>query len=873
MIRTEYLRFLQTLTDITISDDVRKIANLVLNHLDTLIPLSSAQGQRVKRIVELAQLQWETLVPIIQPVLEQEIQPDAAITQLKSIKVGPFRGFSRQEEFDLNSRIVLIYGPNGSGKSSFCEALEYGLLGNVVEADNNRFRNQDDYLKNAHSNTFASPGLVGKDEQDNDIPIIANEAEYRFCFVEKNRIDSFSRIAAQAPAKQTELISTLFGLDSFNEFVRNFTNEIDERYIDLEGIKAKELETKRQSLTGFTQQLQSIPGELEQLGREEQALAHQYREGITFAQMLTELNGDSNNPGLIQSLETQLQEQMSAKSNLTMATLQELKRLISTTLTNLNAKQQELASSSQEVSFKQLYEAVIQVQQGSQDYCPACNTPLADVSVNPYVRANSELQRLQHLATLQQTIAELEQTLNEHLISLSQTLKICCTHFPVENMLNNYQLVVHTQASIEWWNSLQVPLQDGLTPLQHLQDQVNNLEEADQEIDRATEQRAAKNTELQRCREFLQQITSLQARRQSASGVQSRALQAISTFDAENAQLIIDASAEIEDVARNRTIASAYADFVARLNVYKNNLPSQLVADMGETVVSLYNAFNRNDRESELLSSVHLPLTQNQRLDISFQSEPETFFDALHVLSEGHIRCIGLAILMAKNLRENSPVLIFDDPVNAIDDDHRESIRKTLFEDTFFNEKQIILTCHGEEFFKDIQNLLSAEQAALSKAFTFLPRLDEQHIRVDFNPAPRNYIISARTHIENGEIRYALAKSRQALESIAKNKLWQYVSRHGDGNLSIKLRAANAPIELRNLSEQLRSKISRGDFADQHKNSVLEPIDSLLGMNGSSREWRYLNKGTHEETDRMEFDRQTVQQIVNYLEQIDDALG
>jgi DNA sulfur modification protein DndD len=51
--------------------------------------------------------------------------------------------------------------------------------------------------------------------------------------VEKNRIDNFSRIAAQVPAKQTELISTLFGLESFTEFVRNFTVEIDEKYIDL----------------------------------------------------------------------------------------------------------------------------------------------------------------------------------------------------------------------------------------------------------------------------------------------------------------------------------------------------------------------------------------------------------------------------------------------------------------------------------------------------------------------------------------------------------------------------------------------------------------------------------------------------------------
>ncbi len=234
---------------------------------------------------------------------------------------------------------------------------------------------------------------------------------------------------------------------------------------------------------------------------------------------------------------------------------------------------------------------------------------------------------------------------------------------------------------------------------------------------------------------------------------------------------------------------------------------------------------------------------------------------------------MGLAILAAKNIKENCPILIFDDPVNAIDDDHREAIRRTLFEDDFFEGKQFIITCHGEEFFKDIQNLLSSERASQSKAFTFLPRLAERHIRIDFNCAPRNYLIAARSHFDRNEIRDALAKSRQALESLTKGKVWHYVTRFGDGNLSIKLRSASASIELRNLTEQLRSKITKANFRDPAKDTLLTPMETLLGINGDSREWRYLNKGTHDETDRAEFDRHTVSRILTCLEQMDTALG
>jgi wobble nucleotide-excising tRNase len=123
------------------------------------------------------------------------------------------------------------------------------------------------------------------------------------------------------------------------------------------------------------------------------------------------------------------------------------------------------------------------------------------------------------------------------------------------------------------------------------------------------------------------------------------------------------------------------------------------------------NSINRNDPTNEQLAEIRLPLQQNQRIEISFKDSPTAFFDALHVLSEGHIRCIGLAILAAKNIKENCPLVIFDDPVNAIDDDHRESIRRAFFEDAFFTDKQIIFACHGEEFFKDIQNLLPAKKA------------------------------------------------------------------------------------------------------------------------------------------------------------------
>lgn len=869
MLSSEFLRFFQTLNTADVPGDVRKVANLVWDNLDEITPLGTAQGQRVRRIVSLAQPLWDTLSLEVQPIPEQNTERLSTFSRLRKMTVGPFRGFAREEEFDLDSRLVLIYGPNGTGKSSFCEALEYRLLGNVAEAESKRFRKQSDYFKNVHVNQFAAPVITGVGEQGQDVAVEDNEAKHRFCFVEKNRIDNFSKIAALAPARQTELISTLFGLDAFNDFVRNFTAEIDARYIDLTGLKAAQLAEKRNTLQGAIQQLETSKADLEILASDEQMLACGYRENLTFQQMVVELKGDAHSIGAIRQLEAELHTPIPSKSHLSFTKLKELSGSVETILTDLNGKQKQLAEASQQVSFKNLFDAVVQLQSISPEYCPVCSTPLHKATKNPFRHACEELHKLEFLSALQDEIALHEQSINKLMHLVSKVVGICCQFLSHENVLERFR----EENDIALWHAMHQPAVNGITPWVLLEKQVLQLEEQDKKIDEAAKLHESRQNDLSRLRELEHKITILQTRRSSTEKAIAAAQVLFDNFDKENSQLIDEVSREEAEVKKNNAISVAYSRFVLLLNSYKDRLPQQLVQNLGDSVITLYNAFNRNDPIGEKLSGIKLPLMQNQRLEVAFQNNPERYFDALHVLSEGHVRCLGLAILLAKNINEQCPLLIFDDPVNAIDDDHRESIRRTLFEDAFFAEKQIILACHGEEFFKDIQNLLPAPVAAQSKTFSFLPRLDELHIRVDFNCAPRNYILSARGHYDRNEIREALAKCRQSLESLMKGKVWRYVNKYGDGNLSLKLRSPSTPIELRNLSDQLKKQINRADFSDQNKSAVLAPIDILTGLSGESREWRYLNKGTHDEGDRAEFDRSTVEIMISALEALDRAVG
>jgi DNA sulfur modification protein DndD len=875
MVKNEYLRFLEALKAADVSSGVRKIANLILDHFDEILPLGTANGKRAKKIAELAPNNFEYLSDKIEETANEADNANKTITQIKSIKVGPFRGFAKEEVLNLYSLLVLIYGPNGTGKSSFCEALEYGLLGSVEEAQSKRFKNQQDYLKNAHVKSFTPPSIQGINSRNETVVVTPNEAQYRFCFVEKNRIDSFSRIAAHTPAKQTELISSLFGLDSFNSFVKNFSRELDERYIDLVGKKSVLLNQKQQSLDFHKQTINNNKQTLITQAENEAKLANQHKPDITFSQLVVAL-GTGENPGEIQSLEAELHKNQYSITGLTVTALEESKTKVYPINKEFIAKLDELDKASEELSFKQLYDAVIDLKGVSKDKCPACKTPLAQVMQNPYELAVSELEKLGHLATLEQERDQLKTEVINNINSVYRMLKTCIEYIDTDiNPLKPFLVENEAKLDWSWWQALDPTSEEMTSSWWLLKDQVQKLEQRDAEVKKDNDEREIKQKRLANLRQLEKQVIKLQNERETLEEAIRKSKAAIEAFDEENKELIKDVELEKSVIATNQQITVSYRDFVNMLVAYNEELPSKLVADLGDLVVKLYNAFNRNDAPKDLLAAIKLPLAPSQRIEVAYQTEPEKFFDALHILSEGHIRCIGLAILLAKNIKTNSPLLIFDDPVNAIDDEHRKAIQETLFRDDYFKDKQIILACHGEEFFKNTHQIISKGAAKEAKSYIFKPQMGENHVQVHSLQRPKNYVLAATELFEQAEYRDALMSSRRALEYLC-DKAWSHYGKHSNNTdelISISKRTPNAPWDLRNLAENLKSKIKRSKADIPNKAKIVSAFENLLGTNGQDSYWLYLNKGTHEEADREEFDHAIVCAIVKSIEQLDEALS
>ena len=865
------------LPDTQAQPDVRRLANLALANFEGLAQTSRQHSQRSSYLVGLAR---RALTQTLDgPTDIQAVAADGAWPwqRLRSMTIGPFRGFRTPEPFDLQKRVILFYGPNGSGKTSFCEALEFGLLGSVEEAETKRIDGRT-YFDNLHARRFEPPALRATDHQNREVAVASNPDTFRFCFIEKNRIDAFSRIAARPPAQRTELIATLFGMDKFNEFVGHFNGSIDQQLV-LSATKQLALTGKRNALTADQAMVNGEVKALLDLANEEAALALMHSAGMTYAGLKAHI-GIAGAPGRLQQLEGILNAVPPAAIGLSREGLLsafDVSRQGQEQLTGIAAK---LEARSSQVSFKDLYTAVLALQATECDHCPACDTPLADAKYNPFDKATAGLAHLKELGELQEKrnaaqgkVAAASRELRRQLANLAAFVT---PHGAQETPVGRYLAGLAIEPTGDWWTAVypaQAP-QEGVAAtaavtLEQILLVADRVAVQDAASLLASQERRRNITERDGLIAFQLSVQAQDLKRQQLVDDVTKAKGRIAAFDVDNAALIRDVSQEARDIERDAPIKVAYDRFLALLRSYRNQLPGSLMAGLNDAAMNLYNEFNRNDLDPDKLAALHLPLTGEQKIEISFKGNPGVRVDALRILSEGHIRCLGLAILLAKGQSIQSPLIVFDDVINAIDHDHRSGIRETIFESDHFADTQLIVTCHSNEFIKDIQQHLPAQRRGDCQVYLFRNHTGNYQPRVTGNVTSKNYVLKARASKDNLDHREALASCRQGLEMLSE-KVWRWLGSHELGLLNLQLAGSGAEPGLRNLCDALRKRlVGAATFNHANKPVLLAAYGQILGIPAANQVWTNLNKGTHEEANREDFDAALVETVVQTLESLD----
>lgn len=866
-----FLRWLHTLQP-AVPDQVRRFANMVYGDFEAIAETAS---QRYARAAHLASLSRRVLIETAADMPEGEEEDHAAVwpwTRLRSLTVGPFRGFVREEVFDLQRRVVLFYGPNGAGKSSICEAIERALLGSVEEAGLKRLE-EAAYLRNIHANLFVEPRLMATGADHLETPVHVNPDVYRFCFIEKNRIDAFSRIAQRPQGQRAELIATLFGMEKFNDFCNRFNDQIDPVLV-IDARKQGELRLKQEALVRDHATVNSEAEKLALHDAENEAYALTFSAETTFAR-LQEIIGSADAPGRLAELDALLNAvpgSVIGVDRVSLAAAFERADAVAGDFSNTMLELQRRAS---QVSFRALYGAVVALEAETADRCPACETSLDQVAFNPFEKARRGLDDLRELAEIQERrdrqhdeLTTASAQLREVLTKLSNFI---VTHGEAATVLGKHlQALLERQQGDDWWRSIYLT-EAGQEAEQTYFEQSLAVAERIAAVDQITRAQLESRAELALERDdLLERQRYVDQRRQTRQRIVDDAAAArssIADFDTLNARLITDADQERLDILRDAPIRAAYNAFLPYLRRFRNELPGMLIAGLGNLACDLYNEFNRGDREEDKLAHLYLPLTGEQRIQIAFRSAPDRRVDALQVLSEGHIRCLGLAILLAKATSINSPLLIFDDAVNAIDHDHRHGIRETIFSGDRFLSTQILVTCHSPEFIKDIRNAIPRERRGDCQEYALTHHEGDHHPRVHRDVPSSAYIDKARNDLGRFQLRDALANSRRALEMLS-NKVWKWLGSHELGELRLTMHGPTSPLNVRDLCDAIRLKLrDNPTFNHPSKAPLREALEEILSA--SNLTWRYLNGGTHEEQDRDEFDRVEVELVVSRLELID----
>lgn len=853
----QYRRFMAWLSQehVLVEPDVCRLVNIVDANFEDIAQTTSAARSRSVLVARLLTQKFTDASANLPDIQVQEEKNAITWTRIAHLTVGPFRGFRYSEPFDLDHKVVLFYGPNGSGKTSLCEAIEQALLGSVDESKVNRLG--EDYLKNLHEQAVVQPVLLVKDKGKKTYQVTPDADLYRFCFIEKNRIDAFSRIAARTPGQRKDLIAALFGIEDFSDFVGDFNDtDVLERLLQPPITKRDLLARAQETNESDQKTLMGEAADLTLRDIEEAQVASDYQQGMTYNDALV-LLGTPELPGRLHELTDELLAVPAIVVGMTVKGMQDgmqtLKQAYAVSK-SLDRIRQERAT---DISYKSLYEAVRNLKFLGLDHCPACDTPLEVVTENPFKKADAVFDSLIELVELEEKIVESKadwKLKSEALFSMLSTIAV--QSYDHRSELEKVIADIDVTAISAWWKPLLAEIRFGSEPSWDIfLAEAKRVEALDAQICNRAEQRDADRRELVRLNQLKQRATELSFMRRQVQENAAGARERIAAFECTNAALIAEAADEAVEAENAQRYLKAYETFRSVLRKYCSALPGELVANLNIIVSELYNNFNQDDLKEDILQEIRLPTTEGDRIEISFKTEPKQFVDALHVLSEGHIRCLGLAILLGKNIQQGAPLVLFDDAVNAIDHDHRRGIRETLFRHPSLENKQIVLTCHSDDFITAIQNLLPKNEQA--QLYVFRPHEGARHPNILRKTGSRHYLEQANIAYAEGRIASCLQYCRQALE-LLNLKIWSWLCYHNQGVLTLQLYSANSTPGSRNVTDALRIKLEVITFAPSEKEVLLTGLRRLLNISELNLVWKYLNKGTHVEGDRDDFELPTV---------------
>jgi recombinational DNA repair ATPase RecF len=842
----------------------KEIANLILSNFRNVSEKSKHGGSRSKFIYSLINQNIDTFNSDLN-VTKSEKTGDIKLSRITKLIAKNFRGFQEEITFDLEKPYVFIFGENGSGKSSFFEAIEYALTGQISEAKTKRY-DVAAYATNIESKKLDYPHLKGMFSNENESRITADISKHSSVLFEKNRIEGFAKVSSFTKTIQQERLSILFGLDEFSNFCTNFSSIL--QYLPQENFAQKKLVLSSEKLKLNQNEVDSRVIEIEKVRIDASVLLASYPDCSNSAELLKRVEGDDNQAGLLKNKQDELAKLNNIKTkDITVANkflqhLDELKNLI----INVNNCANEVSKFKNELSLKSLYELIINTKSILDSaVCPACQSDIYDadgnllLNKNPFLHSQEMLNSLADIQKKEKLLIDSRKSFDSKLplfiASVSNINNIITNKLNEDIVYNDFDALKKVHVDLKKFGELAK----------------KEIEDFNKNIEAKLKTKSALQKEVFDLDALKTKLIELRTHYKLANKSKKETEAAIVLLNESHAPLIEAAKEEQKKLTKLQESEKAYVSLTDKLKAYNENLPIEFSKDLSELVLSLYNSINYHPYDSEVLKSLTLPTKPDSQITISYLDG--TTADALKILSEGHLKCLGLSILLAKNIKDKQSILVFDDVVNAIDDEHRKGVRDTLFNNELLKGHQLIITTHAPEFLKHMENMVG-EYKNNAIRYDFCNKTNGRKITLK-NSNTFNEITKARQYMENNETRDCLMQLRRVLEFLAP-VIWKKIAKKNyDPAISLLFHnpslAPNLSNYLSSLNKKLKELASKANAtAFLRHQEILETILNLGDKNRIIN--HYLNTATHYEEREEEFDDQETEELLHIVEELNTLL-
>lgn len=632
--------------------------------------------------------------------------PPSGLGTLGVLRVKNFRGFGEIGPDDMGTFIRfsklknIFYAPNGGGKSSLCEALEIGTTGDIKEAARRKTK-VNQYI--ARGEAKPKLMLVGTDK----LPV-KQSITWSGCFIDRNRLQEFSLLGSKdTGSAERDVLATLFGLEELQEVIS--------RFVRPESFSLKAF--MRADQAGELDRLERTRASLSQLRRKHRA---DLQKSISESCRLLGLRADQYfdvRPRALRlrhTIEMHIRgaERLRASKAPLAIPMKQVRRICAIAQRLLDRRadiETVFLRRANDVNYRVFFEALEAVEHLQiGETCPACLTPLDQVVVSPFERAREQIMALCALESLKQSKLRNDARIalcasrvatgisvvknNEHAdapcpLKMSELEAVLAKFHAATDRSEVAPSVLDSFLKLYAGNAIQMEVY------------LSACERKRREVGQAEAQAARLDAQV----EQLKKIDESLKQQFEGKKLAEREFKAVND---QMADLIKQKAALLNDTVDNshfnkllEDLESEYRTLYRSLLDYKLELEKARIVGIEAKAAEYYRAINHHDDDHEQIASLRFD-RQADSYRIKITNLDGSSLDAFAVLSEGHLRALGLSILLAMAEKNNFPLIVFDDVVNAIDTDHRSNIIDLLFSDAYLRHIQMVITTHDRLFWE-----------------------------------------------------------------------------------------------------------------------------------------------------------------------------